>query len=451
MNTAERAADLPPDDGALERPGHRLFTHSVLNALGQAIPAAVAVVAVPAMVRLFGTERFGLLTLSWSVIGYASLFDFGIGRALTQVVAERRETADGHELASLIWSAIAALSFIGVLVALAGILAAPRITGSALGISLPLQSEARVALRMLACGIPVVVAATAVRGVLEAHQRFDLVNLVRVPLGISMFVGPLLVAPFSVSLSWAVAALIAARVVAFVVQTIMMMRVIPTTRLRPSLHARRLAPLARFGAWMTVSNVLSPLMTQADRFIIGATLSASVVAYYTAPYEMVTRLMSAVAVAIATSLFPAFARWRDPVHARGLYRRGTFLTALGMTPLMLGVALMASPLLRLWLGPTFAEQSASVLQILSIGAIFNGLAQVPFAHIQAIGRADLTAKIHAIECPFYLLAAVSLIRSHGVNGAAIAWSLRTAVDALLLFVVSRHLLATTGRTELEAA
>ena len=41
---------------------------------------------------------------------------------------------------------------------------------------------------------------------------------------------------------------------------------------------------------MTVSNIVSPLMNSADRFLIGAILSMTAVAYYVTPYEVVTKL-----------------------------------------------------------------------------------------------------------------------------------------------------------------
>src|SRR6478735_7581550 len=69
----EEAESLPP----LSQPGHRLVVNSLLNAIGQGVPILVAIGSVPLLLRGLGTERTGLLTLSWSVIGYASLFDFG--------------------------------------------------------------------------------------------------------------------------------------------------------------------------------------------------------------------------------------------------------------------------------------------------------------------------------------------------------------------------------------
>ena len=80
------------------------------------------------------------------------------------------------------------------------------------------------------------------------------------------------------------------------------------------------------------------------------------------------------------------------------------------------------------------------MQWLTVGVLLNGLAQIPFALVQGRGRPDLTAKLHLAEAPFYLLAVWWLIQHFGIEGAAIAWTLRVAVDTAVLFAMSRRML-----------
>ena len=54
--------------------------------------------------------------------------------------------------------------------------------------------------------------------------------------------------------------------------------------------------LLRFGGWMTVSNIVGPLMVTLDRFLIGALISVSAVAYYATPYEVVSQHITAAPV-----------------------------------------------------------------------------------------------------------------------------------------------------------
>ena len=59
-----------------------------------------------------------------------------------------------------------------------------------------------------------------------------------------------------------------------------------------------------FGGWMMVSNLVSPLMVFADRFVIAASSVASQLAYYTTPFEVVTRLLVVPAAAFSEQSSP---------------------------------------------------------------------------------------------------------------------------------------------------
>jgi O-antigen/teichoic acid export membrane protein len=92
--------------------------------------------------------------------------------------------------------------------------------------------------------------------------------------------------------------------------------------------------------------------------------------------------------------------------------------------------------MRYWVGADFASRAAPVGVILLAGVWINGLAIIPFEHLQAIDRPDLTAKFHAIEVlPFLGILWVGL-HTFGLVGAAWAWTLRVTVDALLLIFVA---------------
>src|SRR4029079_6519765 len=112
------------------------------------------------------------------------------------------------------------------------------------------QGETLSAARVLALGIPGVVLTSGFRGILEAYERFDLANAVRVPIGISTFLGPLVVMPFTHSLAWAVGVLLAARQGGLVSFIALVNRVAPKLTFRPSIAHWSLGPVMRFGAWM---------------------------------------------------------------------------------------------------------------------------------------------------------------------------------------------------------
>jgi len=141
-------------------------------------------------------------------------------------------------------------------------------------------------------------------------------------------------------------------------------------------------------------------------------------------------------------LFPAFSTTlaQDRARTARLFGRGINYIFLALFPLALIIVTLAHEGMTLWLGAEFADNSAFVLQWLAVGVFINSIAQIPFALVQGAGRPDLTAKMHIVELPFYLLALWWLLGVYGIKGAAIAWVVRVGVDTLILFAMAQWLL-----------
>jgi O-antigen/teichoic acid export membrane protein len=197
--------------------------------------------------------------------------------------------------------------------------------------------------------------------------------------------------------------------------------------------------MARFGGWLTVSNVVSPLLVYADRFLIGSLLSAAAVTFYATPADVVTRL-SLIPLALVPVIFPALAPSSlvDSARTARLLRSATSLVVLFMLPLAVFAFALASDLLEIWLDTRFAEQSTRVVQLIVIGAFLNGVAQAPLALVQGSGRPDLGAKLQLLELPVYLPVAWLFIDAYGIEGAATAWLIRVAFDTLALFLLASY-------------
>ena len=85
-----------------------------------------------------------------------------------------------------------------------------------------------------------------------------------------------------------------------------------------------------------------------------------------------------------------------------------------------------------WLGPEFAQKSTVTAYILAIGILFNSMAQVPHAYIQASGDARSTALIHLLESIIYIPALLILLHFFGILGASLAWMLRALIDLIMM-------------------
>ena len=425
--------------------GRLLARNTIWNLLGNGAPMAVAVFCIPVLIRGLGKDRFGVLTLAWALIGYASLFDLGLGRALTQLVAQKLGEGREEEIPSLAWTSLILMLLLGLVGSLTVILIAPVVVEHGLKVSLALQSETVQAFRILAISIPFVITNAGLRGLLEAHQQFRLISALRFPAGVFTFAGPLLVLPYSHSVVPVVGTLVVGRIVLWAAYLLLCVRVLPQFGRAVVWERASIRPLLSFGGWMTVTNVVSPLLVTLDRFLVGALVSMTAVAYYASPYEVVTKLLL-VPGALMGVMFPAFSTGyvQDPKRTAALYARSIKVLVLVLFPIMLCSVALASDGLKLWLGADFAQHSFRVFQFLAVGVFINSLAQVPFTLIQGVGRPDITAKLHLIELPLYLGTLCWMIRMRGIEGAALAWTLRVAFDAVFLFALSRRFLFGAG-------
>lgn len=416
----------------------RIAHGALLNLAGHAAPLVAAVVVVPKLLAALGAERFGFLALAWALVGYFSFLDLGLGRALSRIVAERLGTQREADIARLSGGTLTLTAVLGVLAGLALYASAFWLCTRVLKLPPQIAREAVPAVQILAACLPLVTLTAALRAVLEGARRFGWVNAIRVPLGVLTFAAPLAVAYTTVELPALCATLFALRVLALTAHWWACAALLPGLG-RLGMPTRAAAEeVLGFGAWVTVSNIVGSVMVYIDRFVIGAQVSMAAVAYYTAPYEVLTRLW-VLPAALSGALFPALAG-ASPAEARALHRRAVMAMLLTAVPLALLAGLLAPQWMGLWLGDEFASQGAWAAQWLAAGVAVNCLAQIPFTLLQARGRADLPGKLHIAELPFYLVALFVLIGGYGIEGAAMAWFGRCAADAALLFVLAvRHL------------
>jgi len=382
---------------------------------------------------LVGATRYGVLSIVWLFLGYFGLFDPGLSRAATYHIA-RLHDAPAKERGDVFWTALFVNAGFGIVGGLALYVVARPLFMSAFKMPEAMRGEVIACLPWLAMSIPVSITSGVLGSVLQAREWFGVSNAINLgnvfltqlaPLAVAYFHGPDLV--------WLIPTILLARAAGAVPGFIAVSKALPLG-VGGKFQRHLLKSLFSYGGWITVTNLLAPILTTIDRMMIGSVLNVAAVAYYTVPFNLVTRL-SVLPGALSTSLFPRLSRQNEG-EGRLLAREAVIGLAAVMTPVVV-TGIVALPIfMRLWVGTGFAVHAAPVGMILLAGVWVNGLAIIPYGLLQANNRPDLTAKFHAVELLPFLGVLWFGIQWFGLTGAAIAWTLRVAADAVLLFVAA---------------
>jgi O-antigen/teichoic acid export membrane protein len=421
--------------------GKLIFMNTIWNILGNVLPLIIAFISIPLLIKSLGIDRFGILSLAWVVIGYFGLFDLGLGRALTKMVSAELGSGTTERIPSLVWTTLLIMLFLGIVGAVILASISSLLTYDILRIPPALRVETFQSLILLAVSVPIVIITSGFKGVLEAKQCFGIANAIRVPLSILMYAGPLFVIPFSQQLQPVIAVLLAVRIIGLLAHLKLCLYVLPELRKNIFVKLDIIKPLFKLGGWMTVSNIVGPLMVYGDRLLISGIISVSLIAYYTTPCEVVSKVLI-IPSALVGVLFPAFcASYKsDRCHAVMLWDRSIKYIFIILFPITLLIIAFSYEGLTLWLGQEFSFNAFHILRWLAFGVYVNSFSQLPFTLIQGAGRPDITAKFHLIQVPIYLTLVWFLTKWYGLEGAAMAWTLRVLVDAGLLFYMARRFL-----------
>jgi len=409
-----------------------ILKNTLLNLAGLGLPLIAALLTIPYLIEKLGNEKFGILTLIWALISYASIFDFGLGRAVTLLCSANNDSSDEEKSEKIIGCALHSVIIIGFFVFLSFLF-----LGFYFKIfSSSISDEFVNAFLIMSFGIIPTMLIAILRGVLEYQGRFLILNLIRIPMGLSTFLGPVFsIIIFGDSLVYITWVLALSKLLFMIIMFFVISNIIKIIISNGFYFNKKIfRELLRQGGWMTVSNIVSPLMSYIDRFMIATFSGAKSVAFYVTPQEIVTKI-TLLPTAITAVLFPLLSRKDDKTLIS--YKSIKILTSSIVLLIVCLVFIFSELLLTIWINEDFSNNSYRLLQVMIVGVFFTCIAQFPYTVIQSRGKSNITALIHLTELPFYIVLLYIMINCYGALGAAIAWSIRNVVDYFIMLWCSK--------------
>lgn len=404
---------------------------------GQIAVLAASLIATPFTIRLLGPERYGLLALLNLVISYLCYTDFGMNAASTKLSGEHHSAGNDEAESTTVWTAFASSAVTGSVFALLTFLFTPMFVERALVVPANIRAEAIPAIRIAV----LVFLGRSLSSVMNSPQLVRLRMKSVTLINSSVAVGQIFCVPIAIwftgslaTAMWCVAAITASGLVAHLVVG----RRLLTSLAMPNVDRAALRALWLFGTTVTFGLVADLVLTNFERLILTGLASLAALAHYSVAYTLAS-LVIMLPTAIGQTLFPAFSRLTEsPAELAKLYSRAMTVTMLVLTPVTAIVLLLAKPILRIWAGIEYAQQSYTPCVILLAAIWIQSVGYVAHNLLLVSGEASVVAKWRWAEVIPYLFVASFLVARYGSTGAASAWAIRVAIDVAILLLLAKR-------------
>jgi O-antigen/teichoic acid export membrane protein len=399
------------------------------NLTAAAAPVVFAFFVTPFYLHLVGPDRFGILAICWTIVGALGFASLGMGPALSYRLALLGE---GEPLArsNSVWTALSISLAASLLGAVAALLIARVYFQQIPSMPHALRLEMWAASPYLAALLPLATAVGVFNGALQGRRRFGVLSAVSIVSAALGALLPLTVALFAdLRLPSLILAMVAANAVVVAIQVAVCAWYVPLGFPR-RVKFESAKELLNYGAWMSVTGLVSPFLLLLDRFVVGILRGPTAVAVYVLAYNVLQGLLFLPA-SLSSAMLPRLAPLKLERDVDDLQSSWLLWLNGVLTPIVILAIAAAPPFFRLWIGPTLGSAASPVAVVLLLGCWLHGIGHIASTILIGRNRPHILTKLLLVCLLPYLVLLYFATARFGVMGAAAAWSIRAAFDLTL--------------------
>ncbi|MCG8455193.1 MAG: hypothetical protein MI919_02860 [Holophagales bacterium] len=424
---------------------NRFGTEALASLFRFFVQGSCMAVTVPWMVRELGAVGYGLWIFAWSFFGLVGVFDLGFGTAAVKVVAEARGGERVEERNRRL-STISAILIAWSVVSLPGIFWLAEVAVRLADLPATEESAAftvmlLLGIRLITLGMPL----SLFRGILYGGSEIVRLSLVQAAASVLLAATTLTVLFLGAELQAVAMAHLSVMLLEHLVMAMIAFRRIPSLRLSWRLVDLKTVPeMTSLSFAFFLSGLAGAVLLRTDPLIVQLGASLLAVAAYGLAQKLI-EMATAVVKQVTNLMAPRAARLelQRPEDLRPTLVAGLRLGLGGAGLVALPLALLAEPLLRLWLGEVPGD-AESLLGILALSLFVSG-PQLGAAGVLAMSGS------HHVMGRLALLSAVSnvglsllFVGVYGVHGVAVATLIVTLVfDAGIVPILAARRVGTT--------
>lgn len=434
MNPAATSGSAPPPPPRAKRTS--LKRGALLSWLSLAVHFIATFVVTPIIIRKLGNAGFGTWALIQSFSGYYGLVNLGLGSALLRSITHDLATHRHDSLQATVSTAVRffALTGGGIMV-LAVALCVPA--AGFFGVAEAGVATFAITLLLAAGSVVLDFFGSVTTSMINACERFDLLNYLNIGRQVAQTAGTLLVLMFWPSVAGIAAVIFLVSLAALGIGLVLGRRLIPEVSFfRPGFDRRRLGELLGYGkstVLLTVSNVVR---LRLGNIIIAKFAGVAAVAGYSIAVSLITNFSSVISssLGVLNARFTRLHAGARQAELATLYRTSLFASSAMACGLGTGMILFGEKFIHLWVGKNLPE-TVPVLQALTLAYVL-ALAQAPAWNLMfALSKHHFMAKVTAFESVANIVLGLWLASRYGAVGFAWATAATMIVSKITVHPV----------------
>ncbi len=202
-------------------------------------------------------------------------------------------------------------------------------------------------------------------------------------------------------------------------------------------HFGKAREMAAFGGWISATSILNNLYVMLPTFVLPRVAGFEAVALFSRATQLAQLSDRVIVGAIVPVILPAFAnlarRGEDLRHG---YLHGIRLITVVQWPALLGLAILAEPVVRIVLGDQW-DAAAGLLRILALAGLFVAPAPLTFPVLVALGHTRDTLTTSLISLSFGAIV-FAIFARYGLRPLALSFLISLPVQMFVALVFIRY-------------
>ena len=384
----------------------------------------------PILIHNLGAHTYGAWVLIGSMIGYASLFDFGVGLAAMKMIAELSADKDKKKISELLSNAIITYAGMGLVIFAIGMSLLPFFS-DIFNVPQNLRHDTNLAYLIVVIATGLTFMSAAFSAALQGLHDFKIYNFVVMLQTILAAGGSIVTVKLGgglidLSIVYGVSCVLGLLIKAYWVIIRHKIAVAPHHISKPTFKR-----MLSFSSSVFVINVGSRIIFDTDAILIGHFLGTQSVAAYQVALGPGTALrkvgdqLNSITLTTSSKLHSE----KDTAALQKLLLEATRFTLVLMVPIILVIIVVGKDFIRLWVGEAFVHSYASLV-ILAIGLTIVNIQSTSSQVILALNKHARLAKVIMMEATANLVLSIVLLHRYGITGVALGTAIPTCFTAL---------------------